>query len=302
MADFFTDIFDAVTGQKAVPQQTIIPTSDLLSQSYGALSAQAAPGLIAFNRALAPGLMDVQLGVERQYDPNIATLRGATTKSILDELSLGGTLGQELQEQVVRNALEGNAASGFGVGQGGRGLVARDLGLTSLDLAGRRRAEALHAVRTSPQLNELYNAASYTGLGANMAAGIGMDIRGVQAAQDDYANMKEDIRRKNFASLINTGGRIIGTVVGGMYGGTMGAQMGGNIGGSMITGSGVAGQGEQQQQGGGGMGGNQFTSLLSGWFGGGGIGGPKYGIGAGQQYAGPSGGVQTSVRASPVLI
>lgn len=274
MADFFTDLFDSVTNQQATPQQTIIPTSDLLSQSYGTLNSQIAPGILGFNQALAPGLTDVQLGVERQYDPNIATLRGATTKSILDELNLGGTLGLELQDQVIRNALEGNAASGFGVGQGGRGLVARDLGLTSLDLARQRRGEALGAVRSSPSLNSLFNTGAFSGMGAELAAGVGADIRGVQAAQDEYANLVEDTRRKNFSALINTGGRIAGSVIGGIYGGGAGAQIGGNIGGSIGGQTGVRGVGQQQSQSS-----SPFTSILSG------IGGPQYGIGSGNGQA-----------------
>lgn len=275
MADFFTDLFDAVTGQQAVPQQTIIPTSDLLSQTYGTMAGTVAPGVLAYNRALAPGLTDIQLGVERQYDPNIATLRGATTKSILDELNLGGGLGQELQEQVVRNALEGATASGFGspvgLSAGGRGLVARDLGITSLDLARARRGEALQAVRSSPALSSLYQP------GGEISPGeVAGSIQGVQAAQDEFANLKEDIRRKNFSSLISTGFKIIGGVVGGIYGGPAGAKMGSDAGGAVIQGSGVGGRSRAAQ--GGGSGGNQFSSILSGIGGmGGGGGGGGYG-------------------------
>lgn len=286
MADFFTDLFDSVTGQQAVPQQTIIPTSELLNQTYATM-AGSAPGLINYNRAIAPGLMDVQLGVEKQYDPNIASLRTATTKSILDELNLGGTLGPELQEQVVRNALEGASSSGFGspvgLSSGGRGLVARDLGLTSLDLAQSRRGEALGAVRSSPSLSSLF-----TPQGIMAPETVASSIQGVQAAQDEYANLKEDIRRKNFSSLISTGFKIIGGVVGGAFGGPAGAQMGMSAGGGVIQGSGVRGVNRGDSGGGGGG----FSSILSGiggmggGGGGGSIGGPDYGIGSGSFSAG----------------
>lgn len=266
MASFFTDLFDSLTGQQAVPQQTIIPTADLLSQTYGTMAGTVAPGILAYNRALAPGLTDIQLGVERQYDPNIANLREATTKSILEELNLGGALGEELQNQVITNALEGTAASGFGVGQGGRGLVARDLGLTSLDLARQRRGEALGAVRSSPSLSSLYQPQGF--IQPESVAG---SIQGVQAAQDEYANLQEDIRRQNFSNLIRTGFKIIGGVAGGVFGGPAGAQMGASAGGAVVQGSGVAGV---NRGGGNGGGGSIFTNILNG------IGGPQYGIGA----------------------
>lgn len=284
MADFFTNLFDSITGQQATPQQTITPTNELLSQTYGTLAGTAAPGILSYNRALAPGLTDIQLGVEKQYDPNAAALRGATTKSILDELNLGGNLGQELQNQVVTNALEGSAASGFGVGQGGRGLVARDLGLTSLELARQRRGEALGAVRSSPSLSSLYQPQGFITPGE-----VAGDIRGVQAAQDEYANLKEDIRRQNFSNLIRTGFKIIGGVVGGIYGGAAGAKMGSDAGGAVVQGSGV--RGVNRGDGGAGDGsGSIFTSILSGIGskGGGGGGASNYvgGDNPGAAYAG----------------
>ena len=285
-SDFFTDLFDAVTGQKAAPQQTIIPTSDLLSQSYGALSSQIAPGLVAFNQALAPGLTDVQLGVTNQLDPNILLNYRGANQSFLDQLNMGEALSPELTADITRKLLETGAATGFGGSSAGIGNTILQTALQGEARGRQRRLDSSQAGTTGLQLsNQLYDPAKYTGLGAVMASGIGADLRGVQAARDDYENIKEDIRRKNFASLINTGGRIIGTVAGGVFGGAAGAQIGGGIGGSLAPGSGVAGYGQQQQQqqqGGG------FTSLLNGLFGGGGgIGGPQYGIGS--QSAGSSG-------------
>lgn len=270
---FLDDIFGAITGEQSTPQQTIIDTGDLLNQTYGALTA-AAPGVIAYNRALAPGLMDVQLGVERQFDPNVANLRAATSKSILDELGLGTQLPQDLQERVVRQALEGNAATGFGVGPGGRGLVAADLGLTGMDIANRRRAEAQGYVRGSPLPGQLYQPQGIMDAGA-----VAQDIRGVQAAKDEYANLVEDTRKSNFASLLNTGTRILGGVAGGFIGGMLGNPVGGAMGGAAagnsIFGGGVAGVPRGTIGGPGfgiGGGGGGLSSILSGLFGGGGGG------------------------------
>lgn len=265
MADFFSDVFDAFTGQQSTPQQTIIGTNDLLGQTGQLLTSQIAPQTIAYNQMLAPALTDVQLGVERQYNPYAFDLRSSTTKSILDNLGLGTSLPPEIQDLVVKNALEGSAASGFGVSQGGRGLVARDLGLTGLDLARSRRQEALGAVNSSPSLNSLYNPSSPYGETPGFA--LASDIRDVQAAKDDFENLKEDIRKQNFSNLLSTGFRIAGGVVGGIFGGAAGAQMGQQAGGAVIQGSSVRGVKRADASGGG------FGSILSGLFGGGGAGG-----------------------------
>lgn len=278
MADFFSDLFDSVTNQQVAPQQTIIPTNELLGQSFGALSGQVAPGLLSWNQALAPGLTNLQLGVANQLDPSIlANFRGAN-KSILDQLNLGSSLDQELQNQVVTNALEGNAASGFGVGVGGRGLVARDLGLTGLQLLRERQNAALGAGTSGLGVsNRLYDPLAYSQMGLGVASGIADNIQQVQAAQDEMANIQENVRRQNFSALINTGGRIAGMVIGGIAGSgnPMAIQAGGAIGGSLGGQTGVAGYGGigGQQQGIGGNRGSGFTSWLSGLFNSGG-GGP----------------------------
>lgn len=270
MADFFGDVFDAFSGQQATPQSTIIPTDQLLGQSFGGLSGQVAPGLLAWNQALAPGLTDVQLGVANQLDPSIlANFRGAN-KSILDQLNLGGTLDQELQNQVITNALEGNAATGFGVGVGGRGLVARDLGLTSMDLLRRRQQDALASGTSGMGVSKgLYDPLAYSQLGLGVASGIAENIQQVQAAKDEATNMAEDIRRQNFSSLLNTGGRIMGGIIGGIAGSgnPMAIQAGQSIGGSVFAGSRVGGRPQAQRQRG---------SILDGL-----IGGQQWGIGGG---------------------
>lgn len=59
------------------------------------------------------------------------------------ELSLGGEIDPETQAQVVRGALSNSASAGILPGTlGNRGLVARDLGLTSMDLRNSRAKNA----------------------------------------------------------------------------------------------------------------------------------------------------------------
>lgn len=267
MADFFGDIFSAVTGQQATPQQTIIPTNELLGQAYGSLSGQVAPGLLAFNQALAPGLTDVQLGVANQIDPSIlANFRGAN-QSILDQLNLGSSMSPELQAEITRNLLATNAATGFGASAGGVGNVLYQTASDKENLRQSRVRNALGAGTSGLGVSKsFYDPLAYTQIGLQQAGGIAQDIRGVQAAKDEAANLAEDIRRQNFSSLLNTGGRIAGTVAGGIFGGAGGAALGGSIGGNLISGSRVAGRQSQAPSSGGG----NFLSSLMGMFGGGG--------------------------------
>lgn len=258
MADFFSDLFNTVTGQEGVPQQTIIPTSDLLSQSYGLATAQA-PNVIAYNQALAPGLMGVQLGVESQYDPNAAALRAATSRSILDQLNMGENLSPELQADITRRLLETGSATGFGISSAGMGNTIYETALQREARGIARRNEASGAVSRQRALNTLYN--PNTGFAPQEIAG---DIQRVQAAQDDYENLREDIRLSNFKNLISTATRLIGTGVGAAYGGAAGAQMGSEIGGNIFgAGSGVRGVKRQQSAGGGGL-----SGMMGGLFGG----------------------------------
>ena len=71
---------------------------------------------------------------------------------ILADLNLGGKLDAETQSAVVRGALSGAGRSGVIGSEAGRGLVARDLGLTSLQLQQARQQAALQAGQAQSQL------------------------------------------------------------------------------------------------------------------------------------------------------
>lgn len=286
---FFDDLFGAITGQQTAPQQTIIPTDQLLAQSYGGLTSQVAPGIINFNAALAgvPGatsLPGIELGVTDQLSPDILrNLRGAQS-SILDQLNLGTSMSPELQAEITRGLLSTNTASGFGASAGGVGGILYQTALDKERLGQQRRADALAAGGQGLQQGQsLYNTDLFSQLGVQQANQIAGDVRQVQAAQDELANVTENIRQQNFASLLNTGGRILGTAAGAVFGGPAGAQIGGSIGGSIFQGGGVAGQPRRQSGGGGGF---DLSSIL-GMFGGGGGGGPVGGgIGGGSSFGG----------------
>lgn len=266
---FFDDIFGALTGQVEAAPYTTPDIGQLLGQS----ASQAASANLAYNQAVAPGLFDLQLGLESKYDPNIAALRGATSRSILDELNLGTSLPQEIQQLVTQNALQSAAGSGFGLSKGGRALVAKDLGLTGLDLGSRRRNEAAGYVQRSPGLNQLYQpltAFSPTGImGENLNQA---NIANQRAANDFYRE------EGNKISMFNTFGRVAGGVIGGLATGGAGTGLGMQLGGSLIPNPYRSSQTDQ------GAGSNLFSSILSpsgsggfGQF----LGGPQYGIGGG---------------------
>ncbi len=71
---------------------------------------------------------------------------------ILADLNLGGQLSADTQSAVVRGALQGAGGSGVIGSEAGRGLVARDLGLTSLQLQQARQNAALQAGQIQSQL------------------------------------------------------------------------------------------------------------------------------------------------------
>lgn len=259
MANFFNDLFDSVTNQQATPQQTIIPTTDLLNQGYSTATGLA-PQIQALNNAYQPIITGNQLASENQVFGGAANqLQRGTYQSILDNLNLGNSVPTELQDLITTNTLQGLGRSGVGAVDAGKLFGARSLLSAGLDLGASRRNEALKATgmlpssSMTPQVQGLANPMD-----------IANAIQGETAARDQYANIAENTRRNNFSSLINTGGRILGTAVGAYFGGAMGAQMGGQIGGSLGGKTGVAGYGTESKGGGGSDGG--FTSILSGLF------------------------------------
>lgn len=87
---------------------------------------------------------------------------------ILQNLRLGGALGADVQAQAVKAALEKGGAAGISGSGAARGLVARDLGLTSLGLEQQRIAQAQQAGQTMAQLN-LQDLATRSGIALNAA-------------------------------------------------------------------------------------------------------------------------------------
>lgn len=78
-------------------------------------------------------------------NPNSAVnnpLTSASLTSILQSLAQGGNLDPDTQAQATQAALQGAGSAGISGSGAGRGLVARDLGLTSLQLLQSRQNQA----------------------------------------------------------------------------------------------------------------------------------------------------------------
>jgi hypothetical protein len=68
---------------------------------------------------------------------------GSAGKALIDEAKLGAGLTADVQAEVTKGALEGASAAGIAGSAAGRGLVARDIGISSAALRQARLAAAL---------------------------------------------------------------------------------------------------------------------------------------------------------------
>jgi len=102
---FLSDLFDSITNQQATPQQTIIPTADLLGQGYSTATGLA-PQVASLNAAYQPIITGNQLASENQVFGGAANqLQKGAYQSILDNLNLGNTVPAELQDLITTNTL-----------------------------------------------------------------------------------------------------------------------------------------------------------------------------------------------------
>ena len=112
-------------------------------------------------------------------EPN--SLLSQSADSILKQLALGGNLSAETQNAVVRGALQTGGQAGLGGSFAGRGLVARDLGLTSMGLLQQRQAAAQAAgqIMSTDALNRLGAAQNAQNSDAQRAGLLAAAIQGM---------------------------------------------------------------------------------------------------------------------------
>ena len=158
--------------QKYLPGQSQL--RDVTTQNF--LSQLSPTGQAATDRQLAleRALGFTPASTTPTYQGNALTQSAAD--AILADLALGGSLDPETQAAVVRGGLASTGRSGVIGSNAGRGLVARDLGLTSLQLRNARQQAALNAGLAQSQLG-----LSQVGLGLQgsqqylQSLGLGLD-------------------------------------------------------------------------------------------------------------------------------
>lgn len=281
--DFLGDVGGGALGQRSIPGRESISTGDLISGMGSAVDPLADIN-IRWNNRLGPAYARTANAVEDIYNPLQRTLRGSTTKSILDELGLGGNISKEDSDRVIREALQGNVASGFGASPGGRGLVARDLGLRELDVKNNRMDRAANFLAQNPKGYQLYQPQTITD--PNDVADLMLGNSNAANSYNTFASLLKSQNNKNASgSILNMAGSIFGGM-GGMGGGGGGIEKSGGImnifGGGRPTGipagtvgadewaaaSAGEGGGPAMALGGGGGGGDMFGGMFSGAAGG----------------------------------
>lgn len=195
----FDDLVGGFFGQSEKPNFQNPSPQDVLSQIISA-SPQIADATVAYNQRLAGPLAQLQRQVEDIYDPNQGKLREQTTQSILQQLGLGGKLPQDVIQSVTQSGLEQGQAAGIGKGIAGRNLVAKDLGLTSLDLLNNRINTAASYTRSAPTPNQLFQPQS---LGIDPGS-YGNLVLGNANTQNAQAQYNSQINSQNRANIFQT--------------------------------------------------------------------------------------------------
>lgn len=176
------------------------------------------------NKSFQDRIQDLYGNFESDFD-----LASATTTDFLK-----GEIPQDVQDQVRRNAAMQSISGGFGTSSGmGRNLVARDFGLTSLDLMG----QGFNRIGQQFNLANAYNPFNETTF-INQQATV-PQLYGQFAQAEMYNN---SIRNQEEITAAAASGRegivapilaAVGSAVGGYFGGPQGAAAGGQLGGSL---------------------------------------------------------------------
>jgi hypothetical protein len=121
------------------------------------------PGQAAFREAATQAAVASAERPSYTGSPTTNSLLNESAESILSQLRLGSALPADVQAQVTRAALSKAGQAGLAGSFAGRGLVAQDIGTTSLALQQQRQAQALQAGSVLDQLGLARDQASRTG-------------------------------------------------------------------------------------------------------------------------------------------
>lgn len=156
------------------------------------------------------------MGNATQYLPE-----GSVAKQLLDEAKLGGALTPDVQAQIAKTALEGAGRAGISGSMAGRGLVARDIGMTSEAIRRQRLAQALGIEQSAAQnylLGEQLQGQNILNLGTQSAARqlpqAGLSPQAITDMQVADFNRMEDLKQaqqqSGKAGLFDLFGQITG--------------------------------------------------------------------------------------------
>lgn len=163
---------------------TQVPDYQRTSINNGVLSAGGASMNV---RGEAQNNFNSSYNFENQKIPGQGALRQATPNAVNADLALGGGLRADTQDQVVQSALNGASSSGVINSFNGRGLVAKDIGVTSELLRNQRVTQAQNYMNANPL--------EYIGLTAGQMASTFVDdkVRDFQNRKDKAAAQQSDL-------------------------------------------------------------------------------------------------------------
>lgn len=87
---------------------------------------------------------------ESQKQPHLNAVRSAYPEQVKNDLALGGQLRSDTQDQVVNSALHQASNAGIVDSNAGRGLVAKDIGVTSEQVHQQRMDRAGNLIKGEP--------------------------------------------------------------------------------------------------------------------------------------------------------
>lgn len=156
IADARTNAAENLKNSISLEQQYLPRTAELRVSTDRALQDMISghtPGTVARDSLLSQ-LGQSKVNVDGLGSGSSNPLLEAATSRVMARLGLGGRLDADTQNAVTRGALAGAGTSGIAGSGAARGLVARDLGLTSLQLENQRTndASALGATRANLSL------------------------------------------------------------------------------------------------------------------------------------------------------
>lgn len=153
------------------------------------------------------------MALEKQLTPDIARTRETLSKQVADELSLGGQLSPDVVNQVTA-AAQGQANSA-GLYGGGGPITAAMLGLTAMDVANKRKANAASLLAANPM--------QQVGLSPEALASISVqDQTNYNQAKLNAAGVQSQLQMQNAANIgktISSATSTIGGAIGGGFGG-----------------------------------------------------------------------------------